>query len=116
MVASSDRLLTGNLIETPALGKLRLNRSAAVYGANASGKSNLVAALAFMRDFVLQSYTPGRLRRRAEEEETPIPVVPFLLDAQSRHEPSEFQLILIQDAYAISMPSPSINSGFTPSH
>ena len=95
MVASSDRSLTDNTIESEALGKLRLNRSAVVYGANASGKSNLIAALEFMRDFVLSPLS-GRTIRELRDAESFVPVVPFLLDPATREEPSEFELVFIQ--------------------
>jgi AAA15 family ATPase/GTPase len=39
----------------PINDKLSLLKSAAIYGANASGKSNLVAAINFMKWFVLNS-------------------------------------------------------------
>ena len=35
--------------------KVKLLKSAAIYGANASGKSNLVEALSFVRDFIVNS-------------------------------------------------------------
>jgi AAA15 family ATPase/GTPase len=51
---------------------LELLTSAAIYGANASGKSNLVNALAFMRWFVMNSV-------RALEADAPIPIDVFRL-------------------------------------
>lgn len=51
---------------------LRLLTSAAIYGPNASGKSNLVHGLAFMRWLVLNSV-------RELDTDAPIPVQPFLL-------------------------------------
>lgn len=66
--------------------KLTLLTSAAVYGANASGKSNLVAALARMREFVLESSRESR----AEE---PIDHQPFLLNTATENQPSLFQVI-----------------------
>lgn len=51
---------------------LALLTSAAIYGANASGKSNLVTALSFMRWFVMNSV-------RALEADAPIPVDLFRL-------------------------------------
>jgi AAA15 family ATPase/GTPase len=97
MVASGDRSLPQNTIESEALGKLRLNRSAVVYGANASGKSNLIAALEFVRDFVRNSTTLRTIRELREGDgETLIPVVPFLLDPATREEASEFELVFIQ--------------------
>ncbi len=97
MVAGSDRLLPENIIESEALGKLRLNRSAVVYGANASGKSNLIAALEFVRDFVRNSTTRRAIREpRDGDGETAVPVVPFLLDPTMREAASEFELVFIQ--------------------
>jgi uncharacterized protein len=97
MVAGSDRSLPENIIESEALGKLRLNRSAVVYGANASGKSNLIAALAFVRDFVLNSVATRVVREVRETDSAPVvPVIPFLLDPATREAASEFELIFIQ--------------------
>jgi AAA15 family ATPase/GTPase len=53
MVSTSDKeLCDTNTIKTPAF-KQRLVRSAIVYGPNASGKSNLIAALGFLQFFML---------------------------------------------------------------
>ncbi len=97
MVASSDKVLLDQTMTSEALGKLRLNRSAVVYGANASGKSNLMAALAFVRSFVVDSYRrrPARLRERVDD--TSIQVIPFLLDPDTAKKPSEFELVFIQN-------------------
>ncbi|WP_159037248.1 AAA family ATPase [Streptomyces specialis] len=60
---------------------------AAVYGANASGKSNLLRGLRFMHDAVLDHSdwkTRGRIR-----------VEPFLLDDTSKDEPSSFSVDLL---------------------
>jgi uncharacterized protein len=66
-----------------------LLRSAAVYGPNAAGKSNLFRAMLFMRNFVLTS--------QALQEGQNINVVPFRLNSKSRTEPSEFEVTFIQD-------------------
>ncbi len=50
--------------------RYRLLKSAAIYGANASGKSNLLHAMAFMRGFVLSS-------SKEMQAGEPIRVVPF---------------------------------------
>lgn len=47
LVASASKALPNNLIPLPELD-LSLVKSAAVYGANASGKSNLLAAMSFL--------------------------------------------------------------------
>jgi uncharacterized protein len=41
---------------------ISLLKSAAIYGANASGKSNLVRAISFMRSFVLNSAVGRRVK------------------------------------------------------
>lgn len=69
---------------------IRLLKSAAVYGANASGKSNLIAALNFMRRFVLSS-------SKETQVEDDIPVKPFLLDTATENAPSRFEIALIQN-------------------
>lgn len=70
-------------------GRSRLLKSAAIYGANASGKSNLIAAMNFMRRFVLSS-------SKDTQVEDEIPVKPFLLDAATENAPSRFEISLIQ--------------------
>jgi hypothetical protein len=60
-------------------------KSTAVYGANASGKSNVVNAMIWMRRFVFESMS--------EKVENPkIPVEPFRLHTESRHAPSLFEV------------------------
>lgn len=66
-----------------------LLRSAVIYGPNAAGKSNLFRAMKFMRKFVLTS--------QSLQEGQHINVVPFRLNSKSSNEPSEFEVIFIQD-------------------
>jgi hypothetical protein len=88
-IRSKDkRLDTDNLFE--ARPKLNLLTSTIIYGANASGKSNLVSALAFMRRFVLQSSAETSATRAIEVE-------PFLLDTESPDQPTTFEIVLIAD-------------------
>lgn len=68
------------------LGNLGLVRSAAIYGANASGKSNLVRALGWMRNFILQSSRDSQVGEA-------ITVEPFLLNTATQQAPSYFQII-----------------------
>lgn len=63
---------------------------AAVFGANASGKSNLLDALAWMRDAVLDSY-------RSWEPESGIPRNRFRLDPTSAAKSSGFVVDLLLD-------------------
>ena len=67
-------------------GKHTLLRCSAVYGANASGKSNLVRAVMFMREFVLSSATRLQIGE-------PTGVERFRLDTEARNSPAYFQII-----------------------
>ena len=64
LVASKDKSLADtHTIATGVSAVPSLLRSAAIYGANASGKSNLVKALQYMRGVVIESATliqPGQ--------------------------------------------------------
>ena len=62
-----------------------LLRSAALYGANAAGKTNLIRALGTMRDIVVDS-------ARTECE---LPVTPFLLNAEHDGRPTQFEVACI---------------------
>lgn len=66
----------------------RLLRVAVVYGPNASGKSNLLAAAAAMRQLVLRS--ARRTRGDAIEE-----AEPFRLDAESASRPTVFEALFV---------------------
>lgn len=68
----------------------RLNRVTAVYGANGSGKSYLLKAMAFMRDFVVES-------AKGSQAGHDIPVVPFLFDVATRAKPTIFEVCFIAD-------------------
>ena len=56
---------------------------AAIYGANASGKSNLLQAFAYMRGMVVTSYAHGNIDSR-------LPRAPFKLNAAQAEKPTEF--------------------------
>ena len=63
---------------------VRLLKFLILYGYNASGKSNLIQAFQFLRDFWFT------IKKNKDEE---IDVEPFLLDNTSREKPSEFKLV-----------------------
>lgn len=65
--------------------KLNVLRSIALYGANSSGKSNLIQAFYTMQDIVLSSV---RLNETDELNYTP-----FLLSAESENKPSFFEIV-----------------------
>ncbi len=84
LVAGPDKSLPDNVFTE---AKFRLLRSAAIYGPNASGKSSLIEALGFMRDFVADS-------ARSQPGDR-IAVNPYRLDPAARDEPSLFELTFL---------------------
>ncbi len=74
--------------DLPGLAGVKLLKGAAIYGANASGKSNILKALQFVANFVANSLTklkPG----------DPTGVQPFKLDQESIDKPSRFELTFV---------------------
>lgn len=70
-----------------ATDKVRLLKSVAVYGANGSGKSNLVKAMWVMVNFIK---APFEGRKKFEEH-----IQPFKLNTSTRNEGSFFQIMFI---------------------
>jgi hypothetical protein len=88
-VASADPSLRTTHCLTTGLNSVPLvTRGAAVYGANASGKSNLIFGLATMSGIVRQSTA-------LTEAQFAELYTPFRLDAQSAVEPTEFEVNLV---------------------
>ncbi len=89
LVADSGKELPRNTFD---LGRenLKLLHSVGIYGGNATGKSNLLAAMQFAETFVISS---AKDMQRGE----PIEVEPFLLSSSSENAPSEFELIFVRD-------------------
>ena len=83
LVATRDKVLGHNLV---SMGKLRLLKMAGVYGANASGKSNLINAMNTMRNLVVGSadFKPG----------AKLNVKAFLLDDKTQGAPTLFEVTL----------------------
>lgn len=91
LVASTDKsLLDTHALDTGLKAAPHVLKSAVVYGANASGKSNLIKALQFMRGVVLESAAlqPGQTFDRLH---------PFKLDAASGSLPTEFEVTFMLD-------------------
>jgi AAA15 family ATPase/GTPase len=61
---------------------------AAIYGANASGKSNVYSAFAFMSKYVLNSFNYGDDRKEYDE----VRPSPFLFDSKSEAEDTTFEV------------------------
>lgn len=77
-----------NTFEAGGVNNIRLLRSAAIYGPNASGKSNLLLALRTMERIVLESAI--KLQRGDK-----LPVTPFRLSPETQDAPSEFEVIFL---------------------
>jgi AAA15 family ATPase/GTPase len=91
MVASKDTTLQElNTMQSGIKAAPTLLRSAAIYGPNAGGKSNLIKALQYMRAVVIESASvmqPGQTFN----------VQPFRLDAESISQAIEFEVTFILD-------------------
>jgi AAA15 family ATPase/GTPase len=108
LVASKDKTLQqSHTLATGLKAAPALLRSAVVYGANASGKSNLIKALQTMRGVVVESAT-------AIQPSQVYAVQPFRLDDLSAREPTGFELTFIVDGvryqYGFAMTSQRIIS------
>ncbi len=78
-----------DLDQTFDVGRYKLLPSAVVYGANSSGKSNLLKALAAMRNVLLQSVKLN--------DGEPLEYLPFLLAENSATEPTYFEIEFLID-------------------
>jgi len=88
--SNAEELREENSFAAPISRLPRLLRTSVIYGPNAAGKSNLVLAMDFMKDFILSS------AKQSQEGEN-IDVTPFLFSRQSRMNPSEFETLFIQE-------------------
>ncbi len=77
-----DHLEWSNVIQD---GKLRLVKTAAIYGPNASGKSNVIEAMIWFRNFVLTSSKEGQVGEL-------IDVKPFRLSSETEKAPTHFEV------------------------
>lgn len=81
----SDRVVT--------LGKERILRAAGIFGANASGKSNVYEAFDYMTDYVLTSMRFNDSdSKNGDENVYSMPPVPFLFDDESAKKESSFEV------------------------
>ena len=68
----------------------KLLKSSAVFGANASGKSNLFKAIKFAKNFILLSSKETQVNEK-------IPITPFLLSTETENEPSLFEFTFLKN-------------------
>jgi len=90
MVATSLKDREDGLIEYKNKSKQKLLPAAIIYGANASGKSNLIAAFRSMWSMVLYSHSKG-------EPGGGVPINTFALNSKSTTEPTIFDCDFIID-------------------
>lgn len=88
--AKGDELEDSNCFTPDAPSSVPLLRSAAIYGANAAGKSNIIHAMMAMESIVRNSAS-------SNQEGDEISVTPFLFDDDSPSEPSEFEMVFISE-------------------
>lgn len=89
LLASPDKSLDNNLIDTELLKKDSLLRSAVIYGANASGKSNIVLAFNSLKSLVMMSNT--------FQKGIKINYSPFKLDKKYLSKPTKFKIVFIKN-------------------
>ncbi len=89
----ADKNLSNCLIQRnlPGLSETKFLKGAAIFGANASGKSNFLDAIRFLAQLVKLSAT----RMNAGDE---IEVEPFRLDSVSPDQPSQFEVTFAVDS------------------
>ncbi len=71
-------------------GKIKLLKSAVIYGANASGKSNLIKAMKFFIKFIISSSKDKQVNEKIE-------VTRFKLSNEMDDKPSTFEIVFIQN-------------------
>ena len=86
MIASSDNTLKDNYVE---INNEKILKMTAIYGANASGKTNLFKILVMVSSMIKHSnfFAPNVL----------LPIVPFKLDKETVNKPSEFEIKFLVD-------------------
>lgn len=83
MIPAKSRKMNEHVIEDQQGKSIKALPIAVLYGANASGKSNLVKAIDFARDLVVEGTRPGK----------PIETKPFLLCVKNRTSSSRFEFV-----------------------
>jgi AAA15 family ATPase/GTPase len=90
VAADNETMLDSNTFPVPNNDDLRLVTSAAIYGPNASGKSNLLKAIQVLKNLVINSASRMQIGDK-------LPVEPFRLNSESAKKPSSFEVIFIHN-------------------
>lgn len=86
---TTDRVAPGHVVKSGFKAVPLVLRDACLFGANGSGKSSLVHAMAFMSRFVRTSFQ--------NEAGKGITIEPFLFHSEWRQKPSEFEAVFIHN-------------------
>ncbi len=104
MIPGRSRQHENHVIKADSPDGIDVLRMGLLYGANASGKSNLIKAMAFAQKFIVEGVRPKQS----------IPTEPFRLDPACIEKPSRFEFELIVDgiayAYGFELDRKSIQS------
>ena len=98
----SDRIIS--------VGYEKILPMAAVFGANASGKSNVIEAFRYMVTYVIESFSYGGDPEEKKTKRKKLKYTPFLFDTTSREAESSFEVYFMDtEEYGFK----SYNYGFT---
>ena len=92
------------------IGSEKILPTAAIFGANASGKSNVIQAFRFMTTYVIESFAFGGEGDDKKSKTKKLKQTPFLFDKDSRDAESSFEVYFISSEEA---GCKSYNYGFT---
>ncbi|MEK7433689.1 MAG: ATP-binding protein [Cyanobacteriota bacterium] len=81
MIAGKGRTLKEHVIKAKGRNDINLLKNGVIYGANASGKSNLIKAMLFAKDLIIDGTKHNK----------PIAINNFKLDKNSLNKPSKFE-------------------------
>lgn len=76
-------------------GNEKVLSTAAIFGANASGKSNVIEAFRFMATYVIESFAFGGEGDEKKSKTKKLKHTPFLFDKESRDSASSFEVYFI---------------------
>lgn len=92
------------------IGNEKILPTAAIFGANASGKSNVIEAFRFMTTYVIESFAFGGEGDDKKSKTKKLKQTPFLFDKSSRDAESSFEVYFVSSEEA---GNKSYNYGFT---
>lgn len=90
LVASEDEVMLDSTFAMPGSSDMRLVKSAVIFGANASGKSNLLQAISTLKKIVVTS--ASRMQQGDKFD-----LQSFRLNSQSQKQPTSFEIIFFQN-------------------